>query len=118
MNDLEELYYLLGKLEGLGSKNTIELEELDFINHIIKNNKYLQCNLNLKSDAPVNSDYKVDSYLDDLEYEPEPDLYSGDIDYDRPAFAIGDPRFDASENPWIDVFGEGEEAETAYWNTH
>ncbi len=22
-----------------------------------------------------------------------------------------------SKNPWVDVFGEGEEAETAYWNT-
>ena len=22
-----------------------------------------------------------------------------------------------SENPWIDVFGAGEEAEAAYWNT-
>lgn len=26
-------------------------------------------------------------------------------------------RKSCSENPWVDVFGEGEEAETAYWNT-
>lgn len=32
-------------------------------------------------------------------------------------YMIGDPRFDSAENPWIDVFGEGDEAETAYWNT-
>ena len=25
---------------------------------------------------------------------------------------------DPNENPWIEVFGEGEEAEAAYWNTH
>lgn len=25
---------------------------------------------------------------------------------------------DPSENPWIDVFGPGDEAETAYWNTN
>jgi hypothetical protein len=27
------------------------------------------------------------------------------------------PAHDPSENPWIDVFGPGDEAETAYWNT-
>jgi hypothetical protein len=26
-------------------------------------------------------------------------------------------RKSCNENPWVDVFGEGEEAETAYWNT-
>lgn len=33
-------------------------------------------------------------------------------------YIIGDPRYDKNENPWIDVFGEGDEAETAYWNTN
>ncbi|MBC6490665.1 hypothetical protein ACFSQD_16940 [Flavihumibacter stibioxidans] len=37
-------------------------------------------------------------------------------DYDEPYMA-GDPRYDRDENPWIDVFGPGDEAETAYWNT-
>lgn len=36
--------------------------------------------------------------------------------YDEP-IQKGDPRYDRNENPWIDVFGPGEEAETAYWNT-
>jgi hypothetical protein len=26
--------------------------------------------------------------------------------------------YDQDENPWIDVFGPGDEAETAYWNTN
>lgn len=29
----------------------------------------------------------------------------------------GNPACDPGENPWIEVFGPGEEAETAYWNT-
>lgn len=37
---------------------------------------------------------------------------------DNRPYMKGDPRFDRDENPWIDVFGEGEEAEAAYWNTH
>ena len=43
-------------------------------------------------------------YLNNFHWENEPHM-------------IGDPRYDRSENPWIDVFGEGEEAEVAYWNT-
>ncbi|MEZ4921850.1 MAG: hypothetical protein R2780_01650 [Crocinitomicaceae bacterium] len=37
--------------------------------------------------------------------------------HDNEPYMIGDPRYDSAENPWIDVFGEGDEAETAYWNT-
>jgi hypothetical protein len=40
------------------------------------------------------------------------DLQMGDWDYDPM-----NPAHDPSENPWIDVFGPGDEAETAYWNT-
>lgn len=56
-------------------------------------------------------------------YEPEPPRYTtkrystDDIDYTNEPYMQGDPRYDISENPWIDVFGEGEEAEAAYWNT-
>jgi len=32
-------------------------------------------------------------------------------------YTLGDPFDDRNENPWINVFGYGEEAETAYWNT-
>lgn len=44
--------------------------------------------------------------------------YDSHYEYiDNEPIMLGDPRYDRSENPWIDVFGEGEEAETAYWNT-
>ncbi len=36
----------------------------------------------------------------------------GDCDYDPMK-----PAHDPNENPWIEVFGPGDEAETAYWNT-
>ena len=42
----------------------------------------------------------------------EDELAFGDWDYDRM-----NPAHDPSGNPWIDVFGPGEEAEAAYWNT-
>ena len=32
-------------------------------------------------------------------------------------YMLGDPYYDRNENPWINVFGYGKEAETAYWNT-
>ncbi len=31
-------------------------------------------------------------------------------------YLSGNPAHDPDENPWIDFFGAGEEAETAYWN--
>ncbi len=43
----------------------------------------------------------------------EDDLAFGDWNYDRM-----NPAHDPSDNPWIDVFGPGEEAEAAYWNTN
>ncbi|MEH6764126.1 MAG: hypothetical protein V7655_06475 [Aequorivita antarctica] len=33
-------------------------------------------------------------------------------------YLLEDPHFDRNENPWIDVFREGEEADDAYWNTN
>ncbi|WP_165806010.1 exodeoxyribonuclease X C-terminal domain-containing protein [Marixanthomonas spongiae] len=41
------------------------------------------------------------------------DMKSADWDYD-----YNNPAHDQSENPWIEVFGPGDEAETAYWNTN
>lgn len=40
------------------------------------------------------------------------DLVGADWQYDR-----NNPAHNPSENPWIDIFGPGDEAETAYWNT-
>lgn len=46
------------------------------------------------------------------------DYYNDDYNYSHnEPYMIGDPRYDRNENPWIDVFGEGDEAEAAYWNT-
>lgn len=58
-----------------------------------------------------------DNYENDYENDfhrhwNEDDLEMGDWDYNPM-----NPAHDPSENPWIDVFGPGDEAETAYWNT-
>lgn len=39
-------------------------------------------------------------------------LEYADWDYDP-----SNPAHDPQENPWIDILGPGDEAETAYWNT-
>lgn len=36
---------------------------------------------------------------------------------DEEPYFSGDPRHDRDENPWIDILGDEDEAETAYWNT-
>ncbi len=40
-----------------------------------------------------------------------------DFEFDEPIMD-GDPRRDRRINPWIDEYGEGDDAEIAYWNTH
>jgi len=41
-----------------------------------------------------------------------------DMNYKDKVYRVDDPASDPNQNPWIEVFGEGEEAKAAYWNTH
>lgn len=59
----------------------------------------------------IDDEYEVERAYDH-EYERD-DLATGDWDYNP-----NNPAHDPSQNVWIDVFGPGEEAEVAYWNTH
>jgi len=53
----------------------------------------------------------------DKEEDDNNNDYDDSFDNNDESFMVGDPRYDSNENPWIDVFGYGDEAETAYWNT-
>lgn len=55
---------------------------------------------------------EYDDYDDYHRSYDQDELEMADWDYDPM-----NPAHDPSENPWIDVFGPGDEAETAYWNT-
>lgn len=98
MKAIEKLYYLLGRLESLKIKNAVRVEELSFVRNILEKNRFFR-----ETDDEFDSEYSQNEY-------------SSGYDDNEP-FMMGDPRYDSSENPWIDVFGEGEEAEAAYWNT-
>jgi hypothetical protein len=97
MKQIEELYYMLGRLEGLKAKTAIKVEELEFARSILEQNQYFR-----DDDREVEFESNSTSYID----------FSDDD-----TVIMGDPRHDSDENPWIDVFGEGEEAEDAYRNT-
>jgi len=51
--------------------------------------------------------YSYTNYQDEID-----DLATGDWNYNP-----NNPAHDPTQNPWIEVFGPGEEAEAAYWNT-
>jgi hypothetical protein len=53
-----------------------------------------------------------DDYDDYHRTYGQEELQMADWDYDATS-----PAHDQNENPWIDVFGPGDEAESAYWNT-
>ena len=62
--------------------------------------------------AEFNQCDEVDVIEDSPRSWDQDELEIGDWEYDR-----HNPAHSPSENPWIDVFGAGEEAEAAYWNT-
>jgi hypothetical protein len=62
--------------------------------------------------ASNDDDYEYDSASHTRRRWSHDELADGDWDYD-----YRNPSHDPSDNPWIDVFGPGDEAEAAYWNT-
>lgn len=64
-------------------------------------------------EAEQNDESEYDDFQDDYRhhYSTE-ELEMGDWDYDPM-----NPAHNPSDNPWINVFGPGDEAEAAYWNT-
>ena len=59
-------------------------------------------------------DYDEDDYNED---DYDEDNYN-ENDYDDSMDMIGEEwKHDSSVNPWLDVYGPGDEAEAAYWNT-
>ena len=103
-----DLYYnILGALEGykkLGGISFDHLEEL--LTH-------LNLDINLIGDEKL-FDGNIDGYL-----KENGKIYSSDysIWYYEPDNEYCRDNRVINENPWIDVFGEGEEADTAYLNT-
>lgn len=63
MNSLEQLYFLVGKLEALKGKS-IKFNDLSFVLDILEENEYFQ-NIELTEDE---FDEDIDSYIDD--YDP------------------------------------------------
>lgn len=62
-----------------------------------------------KNNCKSKDNNQDDDWDEDLTQE---ELENADWDYNP-----NNPAHDPSQNPWIDVFGPGDEAETAYWNT-
>lgn len=80
----------------------------------VEENKRLEKELKWSKEHQVDYDDDDDNNLDyhkPHKYSSE-ELENGDWDYDPM-----NPAHSRSENPWIDVFGPGDEAEAAFWNT-
>jgi hypothetical protein len=65
-----------------------------------------------KMEASNDEVYEYDSDSNTRRRWSHDELAGGDWDYD-----YSNPSHNPSDNPWIDVFGPGDEAEAAYWNT-
>lgn len=92
----------------------------DFLSLDPKLSTQLAFNLCFKNKFAENyiQEYYVSKNEEADEYcEPEDEYIVEYSNNENESYNYGDPRYDSNENPWIDVFGEGDEAETAYWNT-
>lgn len=65
-----------------------------------------------RSEVHFSENYKFHE-MEEKKTWTDDELSFGDWNFDRM-----NPAHNPHENPWIDVFGPGEEAEAAYWNTH
>jgi hypothetical protein len=108
MNYLDELYFLLGYLEGLASKDLVLSSEMDKVEAVVLANPFFK-----RLQKPVLVIYDKEEYEDDT----DPSDWNDEA-YEEVGWSFDDmnPSHDPSQNPWIDVFGPGEEAEMAYWN--
>lgn len=112
LQNKEQKYWALDddEIEALVKIKSEELKELitkneDVIHHFEKQNSISHDDLN-ETDSIVAMD--EEDFLDDdltQKYEDVSDFNEWGNYHGR------------DENPWIDVFGPGDEAETAYWNT-
>lgn len=86
----------------------IELKKYSFSDEVKLKNKDKWEEAESMSEEPEDDDNEDFSGP----YWDHEELISADWDYDP-----NNQAHDPTENPWIDVFGPGEEAEVAYWNT-
>lgn len=112
LHNKEQKYWALedDEIEALIKSKSEELKELiakneDVIQYFEKQNSISHDDLN-KIDSTVDMDEK-DVFDDELIQK-----YDDASDFNEWGNYHGH-----DENPWIDVFGPGDEAETAYWNT-
>lgn len=113
MTDIEELYHLLGYLEGLSMKVIVLPYEMEKVKSIIQSNSYFEGTI---GHVPsTGSDYRdvERNYVDCNDRRNWSKEYFAEVGWDIDDL---DPSHDPSQNPWIDVFGPGDEAEMAYLN--
>lgn len=77
MNSLEQLYYLIGKLETLRNKK-ISIEDLSFIETILEENEYFQCD-NYEIVDEIIDDYD-NVYFSDETYGQYRGTYAQDVE--------------------------------------
>jgi hypothetical protein len=118
MTDLEELYHLLGYLEGLSMKVLVLPQEMEKVKLIIQTNSFFEGTIGHIYTTDSDDKDEWDSDWQDEYVDCTYQRNWSEEDYEEAGWDIDDidPSHDPSQNPWIDVFGPGEDAEMAYLN--
>jgi hypothetical protein len=80
MNAIEELYFIVGRLEGLLFKSIIKPQDIFFIEGIIENNRYLNAE---KIPMEDNEDFFYDEQKFDYKHPFESRYYNDNLDMDQ-----------------------------------
>jgi len=108
MNEIDQLYFLLGYLEGLSSEKEVLPSQMDKVKMIIHQNSFFR--------EKIMKDTSEEFDDDCIENEHHRNWTEEDYEEEGWSFDDMNPAHDPSQNPWINVSGPGEEAEMAYWN--
>ena len=114
LNNREQKYWALDPIEIkvlLNIKKEQLSSNLDSVEDIIEYFENFDEGENLKKDDLDDEDEYEDEIEDDLHRKIKYNIISDSNSNDWASYKSRD------ENPWVDVFGPGDEAETAYWNT-
>lgn len=119
MANLDELYHTLGYLEGLSMKVLILPHEMGKVKSIIQTNSFFEGTIgHISTTVTDDNDADWDANWQEEYFDCTYQRNWSEEDYEEAGWDIDDldPSHDPSQNPWIDVFGPGEDAEMAYLN--
>jgi hypothetical protein len=108
--------FKFGKYKGKSLEEIVVLN-VHYITWCIKNVDNFYVSMDTLNEINTITKLVIPDEINMILKQKELELENEEVEDDNDEYDNSYERKSCNENPWVDVFGEGEEAETAYWNT-